>query len=293
MEAIARAEDAIRAAPTRQSLYSTLRSLEKQRVELEEHFEHVASAAEVDICRYRLLPDGATRYSLTGVAESWGSFQRLFSVVYSALKSGTNAPTRVSSEIAQDTAFGVAYSFQGSLGVALTIPRERLVFEETMLDSASETVFALAKAQSKDEIGAFVERIGLAPIRSVYTWADRHASNGFGVGVEWKRDSTVRRSLIAQRPELERLRSTLDKSDLERTEEFEVSGILQAAHVTRKTFQIDPDQGPPISGRFEDAIDTSHTVTLPKRYRAIIRRTTRNRYADEDVIERYFLVKLL
>lgn len=49
-----------------------------------------------------------------------GSFQKLVSVVYGAIKHGPRQRQRISEDVALETAFEFGYSFAGSLGLVFT-----------------------------------------------------------------------------------------------------------------------------------------------------------------------------
>ena len=86
---------------------------------------------------------------------------------------------------------------------------------------------SLAKARSTSDIREFAQRLGLASIRAMYKWASGHARAGLGVGIEWRRESTVRASLLAQQPELEKLYRMMEETSEE--EKDRILGIRRTS----------------------------------------------------------------
>lgn len=281
-EAISLLERQIKDGPLRPSLLANMRSLQNRYTALETDFSTIAAQYGVDICSYRIFADG-TRLTLNGVAKALINFQSFVAQVYDSLKRGPRRKGHLSEEAVQETSFGLAYTFPGSLGVVLTLQKEAVLFDGK-LDEAIQTVFEMTKVDQAVTIKDYSRKLGVAPIRAMYNWANDLAHAESGIDIKWYRDQQVRSSLFIQKQQFTSLRHILLEESEEETEEFTVTGELLGADVQRKSFHIRilrEGKKEDIFGNFSDAISPSHTVELPKIYRAVIRKTTRIRYSTE------------
>jgi hypothetical protein len=272
--AMAELERAVVRDPTSLSLAANLRSLQKRHLMLEENFVSLANELELDVCKYRLFPESG-RPTIAALSHVWSDFQNLFSVVYDALKSGPKIRARVSAETTSETSFGFAYAYSGSVGIVLTLPSQQTLVGATRLEEAIRLVFELAKAEKHEQIVQYVETLGVAPIRAVFSWANDHVQAGMGAEIEWRKDREVRAHLLVQEPELARLTQTIMQSTEETTEEVSYTGLLFAADTARRTFRLRLDDGEVIPGTFGDAIGKEHPVELPRRYRVVLLKRTK------------------
>lgn len=291
--AIAKIEPSLREHPNRPSLLMTLRSLTKRREQLEGELLQTADRLGQDVCAYRIIPDESSRTTISAFSTALADFQNLFSVVYDSIKNGPKDRARLSAEVAEETAFGFAYTFAGSIGTVFTLANDRLLPGiKTNVDTAIDTIFRIARSTEVGEIASFAREIGKPPIRSTYTWAKDHVQYGLGASIEWRQGGELKNSLLAQRQELERLERTIASSSEEKTEEVVIYGTLEAADVRRHTFRIFAQEGGDIRGRFDDAISDTHVVTIPTRYTATLSKTTKTLYSTETEETSYFLQRL-
>jgi hypothetical protein len=114
----------------------------------------------------------------------------------------------------------------------------------------------------------------------------------FSVDIEWRRGKEVQQKALIQRLEFESLQRAISETSEESSEEFTLSGLLAAADVIRHTFRLEPDDGEEIRGTSGDVISEAHTVELPKRYTATVRKTTTIRYSTEQEDVSYELLGL-
>jgi len=202
---------------------------------------------------------------------------------------------QLSDEVQNETLLEFAYSYAGSVGIVLTLPGEAVLFE-SHFDQAIATVFEMTKADTPDRLKGFSRRLGIAPIKAMYAWANDLAQAGFGADIKWRSNRDVAPSLFIQRQELQTLTNAIQATSEEQREDFTRVGSLLAVHVPRRTFTFQFEDGERtgiIHGTFADAISRSYGVELPsKRYRATIRRTTKTFYSTEQDEVKDFLVRL-
>ena len=134
----------------------------------------------------------------------------------------------------------------------------------------------ISQAESPDAISEFSKELGPAPIRAAYKWARGHSENRLGADIQWRRNQDVRRSLMVQQPQLDRLKSTIERVSEETVESLEVNGVLVAANTISRTFQISvPAFDVGIRGTYADAISDKQRVMIPKIYTACLTKKTR------------------
>lgn len=291
--AIGRLAQSIRDNPTSKSLKATAHSMQKRLANLEEEFLVESNALGIDVCSYRLIPAMDEQPSLKAIGRVFIDFQTLVSVVYDAVKNSRQKDrARIGTDSTLESTFNFGYTFSGSIGVVLTIPNERLLGIDSWLDESLHAIFEMVKANDATEIRAFAGTLGSASIKSLYDWASGHAQYGLGVDIQWRRERLIRNSLFAQKLELDQLCNVIDKMSDETIEELVVTGELAAADVTRKTFKIDLPDKQGFQGTFDDAISHAHTVTIPRKYRAYLTKSSRLQYSTDKTVISYFLRRL-
>jgi hypothetical protein len=289
--AIAKTEQAFATHPGESGLRFALASLEKRQRELSEDFNLHAAARGLDVCSYRLFGRSSERPTLRVFANALRDFQELFTTVYDALVKGPKERLRVGVESLAQTSFGFGYSFTGSLGVVLTLPNERLLIP-TPLDETIKTVFELARSAHPQDVESFAKKLGPAPIRMAYLWAQHQVEAGVGAEIEWRRAQDVRASAIFQAPELARLQEAIEKtSEVEETV-FTWVGVLLGGDVKTGQFHMSFEGENEIRGRMARDLALEERLTLRERYRATIRKTKVTTLATGKVDETHELVEI-
>jgi hypothetical protein len=182
-EAMGRLNQMMCDAPDSAGLIANMNSLRINHFRLEKEFEETAKRIGVEVCSYRLFPEGTERQSIVGIAKAWLNFQSLFSLVYGAVKRTVSSPGKASPD---EVSLDFAYTYPGSTGVVLTIPSQANIFGSYYHEAVS-TLFNMAKSQSAGELKTFSERVGISAMRAMYRWADDLVSAGFGIDIQWKR----------------------------------------------------------------------------------------------------------
>ena len=288
--AIARAEQALVRHPYVPSVLATLKTIQKRHANLEQQFSEVASVAGLDVCRYRIDIEAAPP-TVTGVSGVLLAFQKLVTAVYAAVKYAMpRQTTKTSAETIDETEFGFAYTFPGSLGIAMTLPNEITLLNRSYLDDAMLGVFDIMKARSTDDVKSVSNRFGMAAVRLAHNWATENTHAGFGAAISWQRRDDVRASIRVQRPEIARLRAAINETTEET--DAEIVGQLVMVNTEEKKFMMRVN-GDLIEGQFSDAISTVRSAELPKEHAALIRITKKILPAEGEPPVSYFLLNLL
>lgn len=255
-ELIVRYESALAEPGARSSLAVSLRSLHKLQQRLEEQFLAVAAEQEIEIYKYRVIPEN--RATIVGISESWSSFQRFFSSVYQGVSEKKNARANVQE-------FGFAYTFTGSIGVALTLPLKDGLFEDPHIVEATEAVLDISESVDQRSVDEVAKRLGPEVIRSMHHWIDTLVQHNYGVGITW-RD----RSVVVDPKKLHSLQGRVISSTTSST--IKVVGRLELVDAAKKRFRLVADGGEKYEGKFGEAISDEHAASVPYRYSATIRR---------------------
>lgn len=284
-------EKAIQEHPQYPSLVSSLRSLRKQQQLLETEFARLTNEGFIDVCSYRIFSQRESEQpTLRALASALLTFQTLFTVTYDAVKNGPKERSRTGIEVDAATAFNFGYSFSGSVGFVLTLTTERLLFGETDYDKAMFNLFAMAQSQTSQDVSNWAKQLGAAPVKKMYEWAATHSESGVGADIDWKRETQVLSHLFVDSERLEQLRQVIARTGEENVEEVTLPGELLGIDVKSKSFRMKFAGNNEVTGKMSVLINTEYTV--PKRYTARLRKTTRINYAKaEDDVE-YLLISL-
>ncbi len=292
---ISKAENALAEKQPTPSVLLALNSLKKRQENLEIQFEKASLNRSLDVCDYRLFCETNEsefkQPTLRGFTKTLLDFQNLFTQVYAAVKA--NLPrqsSRFSAEIAQQTAFGVNYTYTGSLGVVLTLPNEQLLFESD-IDASIKTVFELIKLEDTDNIAEYAKKLGAATIRALYEWTSDQVSSGLGSEIKWKRGEDVRFETFVQFPELARLKEAIESTSDEEITELNLFGTLVGIDIPTRSFHISFEAGEDIRGNFADELSQIQ-FELPKVYKAKIIKTRTVKYSTDKEIIQYLLTEL-
>lgn len=287
-----RVEKVIADNPGFESLSLDLFSLEKRQRRLEEELRTVADQQQIDVLDYRLMPADEGRIPLRAVTSALNDFQAAISTIYDALKNGIKQRGRLSAEIIQKSSFDFGYTFAGSLGVVLTIPNDREMFEDTDLDRAVETFFAGTKLQSTEDIRRFSQQIGIPSVRKLHAWARAHADYGVSADIRWRRKEIVRAETTVDATVLLRLSETIEQtSDAVETAEI-IDGILMGLDVDYRSFHLSVADAEDITGYWDENFAYDPEMKLRARYRARLRKKVTTHYAYDKADVSWVLVGL-
>ena len=270
------------------SMLFMLRGFEKRQEELELSYAQATNERYIDVMSYRLFNDNDAPPTVPALASALSCFQTLYTVVYDALNK-VKKTSRVTADAVAATTFRYGYTFAGSVGFVLTLPNERLLLDETDLDKAIQTVFEMAQATSSDQVAAFAKRLGPAPIREMYKWAEALVDGGLGADIDWRRENDVRAHLLLQLPELRNLQDVIIETGDDVVKTRSLSGTLVGIDVVRHTFHMTFGQSAEMRGRLSESIGK---VEVPAQYTAQIQTTTKINYATENEATSHLLIAL-
>lgn len=286
--ALRKIESVMLEAPNRISLRSSYDSLIARHQVLETKFFALTSAGQIDVCSYRFFSDGVANYPIYSFGSALRDFQRWFSTIYDALKTGPKQRSRLSADILAETSLNFAFTYPGSVGIAMTITSELLLFESDLQRAMRKTAEMLT-AESSDQIQYFATELGAASVRTLYDWINAHANADLGADIRWVSNGKTIASAFIDADSLRNLKLAIEEtSDTEETI-FEARGWLVGADTQRHTFHMVFDEAEEIRGRMSEIIGDSYTVELPQYYVATIKKTAFRNYATDEERVSYFI----
>jgi hypothetical protein len=289
-EAMARLNQMLMNAPDSPGLIANMNTLRINHFKLEKEFEDTAKRIGVEVCSYRLFPEGTERQSIVGIGKALLNFQSLFSSVYSAVEREESESRSGSSD---ETLLDFAYTFPGSVGVALTIPSQVNLFGNYFYETVT-MLSSMTKAQNINELKSLSARVGIGTMKTMYKWADDLTHAGFGVDIQWKGPRESYPRLYIQKPELASLKAVMRATSDETQEEFTKRGILQGIDMPNHSFHFEykdeTGKKRDIHGKFTDAISAMKPVKVPSPYTVQIQKNTRVFYSTDEEDTKYLLL---
>ncbi|SPF43699.1 hypothetical protein SBA4_3090018 [Candidatus Sulfopaludibacter sp. SbA4] len=276
------------------SLVANIRALEKVQASLEREFENLAHEEELEICRYKLLPEHGQRPSISAIADAWGSYQDYFSSIYATVATRNSTKKKTARAARQESQFGFGYTFSGSIGVVLTIPAGVDFAKARDLREASELMRRMTKIQTPEALAGLAENAGAPAITKLGEWVQTHLAFGAGASVDWDIGGPPSPPLLVQVQEFKLLKQAMERATepIKTETEHTVTGKLEGASMRNRTFEMTIDSEGEVSGNFLDAISEAQTAELPQRYEAVIRTTTSVTPSTGRSRVSHFLVKL-
>ncbi len=289
--AIRKTEELLRECAGDRVILANLESLTKRASKLEDEFLVASHHAHLDVCTYRMFAEEAVDYPILAVGTALSDLQRWFSIIYDALKNGPKKRAKLPPDVVQESTLNFAFSFTGSLGVALTIPSERMLFENDLQRAMQKTIEML-RADSSDQVLYFAKELGRASIHAFYRWIDDHVKAGTGADLKWLRERQEVASIRVGHAHMANLEKAIEVMSDTEERMIELTGLLVGADTLRHTFHMVFEEADEIRGTMSESIGKEYTVELPKQYFAQIRKSSFTNYATEQESIRYHLIAL-
>lgn len=276
--------------PKDRHVLANLRSTQRRVTDLESEWLGLCNREHLRVCKYRLVSNFGSGYAARSMAKSVLEFQELFSQIYDSLINGPKRRARLSSSAFSGTAFDFAYTYEGSLGIVLTIPETRNLLEAEF-DRSVKTFNQVLAVGDEFDVRDIAKTLGEAVVKKVYDWAHANFVSGYSVDVVFTgREGSV--GQLLSRDALGKIADVIGKTtDLEKRE-FGVVGSLVAIDVVRKRFRfVDPD-GDDFAGGVSLDFDVLRQWAVNKTYKATISVEETVHYATERSDKSYTLLDL-
>ncbi len=277
--------------PDKLSLQLSYESLQNRYESLQSKFLSSSENSAQDVCTYRIIAEANDNYPILAFGSALKNFQKWFSITYDSIKTGPKKRGRINPEVTKETSLNFAFSYTGSLGVAMTIPSERLLFINDLQLAMKKTTEMLS-ATSREEVKHFVSELGPASIRSMYNWIDDHVIAGLGADISWITNNEVFTEVYVSYEKMKILKQTIEETSELEEEIFEARGWLVGADTSNHTFHLVFEDKEEIRGKMSPSIGDSYTVELPKLYTSKIKKISFINYSTDEEKIIYYLESL-
>jgi len=289
--AIAEVEVVAANSPGDQYVLANLKSLKRDSEDLEKQWEEECRHAQIEVCRYRIIPEDAHHYSLASVSKSLLDFQEMFSQIFDAVKTGIKKRARISADIRAETQFDFGFTYPGSLGVALMVESESHFFG-SKFDEAVKAISDIVSIDDRDDVRDLAKSLGGAVVTKVYDWSRVNFGAGYGVDITWKRtDGTVRGGTI-DATSLGKVVDLIARTSDSKKSEITAKGVLVGINIKTKRFRFVQHDGPDYSGKLGNDFPITKKWSVNKNYIADITIEEVTQYATMDTNRSYKLARL-
>lgn len=273
-----------------------VQGLEAMRRSLKGRFNVLAAKEWLDVCKYQFKPVNDLFIPINQMVDALGGFQHAVGVTADAIRQGRPKDRgNVSKTAATESALRFAYTEggdgYGEFGVTMLVEHKRELIEP--VEESVRTIFDIAESTDTDQIHAYSQRLGAAPIRALSEWSASHARAGLESSIQWVRDAEHTKSLNKTPVEWQALKKTIEMVSDSLTEEIKLRGILIAANIKTQAFVIEGPNKDLVSGKFaEGVVSRDRAAHVPRDYEFTLQKTTRRNYATDRVSTDYRLVSL-
>jgi hypothetical protein len=293
---ISQLETALARNPADRALQLNLSAMRKMAAQSQEQLDSFARRAFIDLCKYRLVPEGSDNekgYVLHHIARSFLAYQNLFTQIYDAIKSGKKQRAIFGKEAEEESALEFAYSYSGSLGIVLYSHSERNLLSGK-LDPAIDSLYEVVDIDGTKTVREVAERLGNAVVKRVYDWSDVNVRGGFAADVRWNRSDGRQLGAMIAREHMQEIIHVIDATADSKTKEIDAIGILFGGNIGSRSFHfvVPGDNGDVYRGHLSAHFDSHTEMTLGRWYRAKILETEQFHYATEKVDRDYQLLAL-
>lgn len=295
--AVSEVEAVAARSPGDRFVLANLHALKRDAEDLEKQWEDLCKDKQIEVCRYRIVPEHSDRYSLTSVSKSLLDFQELFSQIYDALKPGAKGRprlktrARISPGVATETKFDFGFTYPGSLGVALMVESESHLFG-AKFDEAVKVIKDVISIKDQHDVREMAKTLGGAVVTKVYDWSTVNAQAGYGVDITWMRTDGTLRGGVIDASALEKVVEIIEKTSDKDTKNITVAGVLVGIDRKSRRFRFVEYNGPDFAGILDDDFPITEKWAINTRYTAKITVETVIEYATMEEKRSYKLTAL-
>ncbi len=288
--AIAEIETSLRDFPNDRYILINLSSMKQIASELERDWEQECRVKQTEICRYRVISKGG--YSVADVAKSILEFQNLFSQIFDSLKNGSKKNAVITPDSASETRLDFAFSYPGSLGIAMTVQGEANLFWNSF-DNTIDALMNSVDISDENDVRDAAKALGQAVIKRIYDWSKVNLDANFNVDINWKAVNGNTKGRIITSENMQKLVEIISKTSDTVRKDISVFGTLIGLDSQTKHFRfISSGDGPDFSGRVEDEFPIMNMWKLNYNYEAKILVEETTKYATQETKKSYKLKSL-
>lgn len=288
---VSRLEQALARNPKDDSLRVNLAAKQKLARRAEEQFQRLAEINQIEVCRYRLLPEATENFALPHVSRSLLEYQNLFSQVHDAKRNGKKQRAVIGAEAWAESLLEFGYSYAGSLGVVLLVQGDRQLFNGN-LDESIDALFQAMHIGSQDDVRDVAKALGNAVVKRLHDWSESNVEGGFAADVRWTRSDGRQLGEVIGQKRMEHIVGIIESTSDVQTKDHAVAGVLVGLDVRSGAFRFVDPEGEDFRGSLAEGFPRDHQFVVNRPYRALIVESATERYATEKIDRKFALHKL-
>lgn len=281
-EALSQAERVAADFPDDRYVRANLVSLRTDVAELVVHWEAEARAEQREIVRYRLVPLQATEYAIRSVSRSLLDFQELFSQVFDALKNGGKQRARLTAEVLQETCFNFAFSYPGSLGVAMSIDAANPGLFEGKFDAAIQAFMQVVDVRDEEELRDLAKTLGSAVVKKTFDWSRVNLAASYSVDLNWTTARGVRFGGMIDVDRFRHLVEVIGRTSDTETSTLVLGGLLTGFDGQVRKFRFVGDDDRACTGVLAESFAAKAIWRVNAPYEATIEKDETLSYATQE-----------
>lgn len=258
--------------PENRKLRLQLANAKKRATKSEEYFQSSLQGGSTDVVNYR-IEQPTDEYAIAGVAASLLSFQSSVTAVYDAVTNGPKERASYSLATKEKTRLEFGYSYPGSRGFVLTVQNDRDLLGGE-LDTTVDTLNEYFEISNTDDAIEASRKLGLGAISELFKWVKVNSDWDNSVDLNWTKSNAIVTGRYVTSEKFSFIKDVFAGAEDRNESIINFGGILVGLDVTQRTFHITEPDGESIKGRFSDSYE-GEPLTIPARYRAVIREITR------------------
>jgi hypothetical protein len=275
---VSKLEERLAQSPGDVSLRLTLSSAVQMAERTERELYEIATAEQVDLCRYRLVRHIGEGFSLQSVSKSLEAFQDAISYVYEAIMGTPRRRAGLTREARRESEMLFGYSYAGSLGVVLLAPSQKGLFT-TKFDDVVKTINQVFEIENNDELRHAARAIGPAAINKLYEWAAVNNEAGYDLDLRWTNSNSVESGRYVQVRQFGKLANLISLTSEIEKKAIRTEGVLVGFDSVYKTFHLVEPGGESYKGQLADDFPQHRDWIVNKTYGASISEETTTRFS--------------
>ena len=279
-EEIAKVERIAAQFPKDIYVQANLDSLRYDAAELENEWAAETRQAQQEVCRYRMIPARANFFSIRAVTQSLLEFQELFSQIYDAVKNGAKKQARLAADILDQTNFNLAFTYPGSLGVAMSVDSRADLFTGEF-DASIDTLMQISQVEDEHDIRDLAKALGNAVVKRTYEWAQANSAFSYSVDVDWTTLSGVHKGGMIDLTAFNRLVTLIGRASDSEKKDINVRGVLVGLDSKTRRFRFVDPLGDDYAGPMAESFPAGAVWLVNEAYVADIEVEETLEYATE------------
>jgi hypothetical protein len=237
--------------PDNYAAHSNIIGLRRRALAAKGDVETFASSQHIDVCYYRLVPEAMGSYGVGDVSSCLLSYQNLFSQVHDAIRNGPKQKATIGREAKEESTLDIAYTYSGSLGIALLVRSERGFFDGS-LDKPIDVMYQIMDIDDVDRVKDIAQILGRAVVKRVHDWSKASVEGGFSADIKWKRSDGKFLGQMIEKVRLQHIVNFIESSSDTKTHNLEVTAMLVGGDLQSKTFHLTVPGGESYKGIISD-----------------------------------------